>query len=85
MVLVGAVCVASIETVWHGVITPPAGRRVRAWEYRAATPLPRGAEMGRFDMGSTVILLYPRGGAAWRGDLDSGARLRMGETLGRRS
>jgi len=56
MVLVGAIFVASIETVWAGVVTPPAGKRITQWEYEQDAPeLERGAEMGRFNMGSTVI------------------------------
>ncbi|WP_018716966.1 archaetidylserine decarboxylase [Arhodomonas aquaeolei] len=83
VILVGAICVASIETVWHGVVTPPAGRRVRAWHYRNAALLERGAEMGRFNMGSTAILLYPRGRVDWATDLRPGRHLRMGEAIGR--
>jgi phosphatidylserine decarboxylase len=84
MVLVGALFVGSIETVWAGQISPP--HRRAAWS-RAERPgeplaLPRGAEMGRFNMGSTVILLTGPGMVAWDGQLDSGRTVRMGEALG---
>lgn len=84
MVLVGAIGVGSIETVWHGVVTPPRGRRVRHWEYqdRAPVALGRGVEMGRFNMGSTVIVLFGPGQVEWSPRLRWGARLRMGEPVG---
>lgn len=65
MVLVGAINVAAIETVWAGIVTPPAGRTVSRRHYGADTgmviSLTRGQEMGRFNMGSTVVLLLPAG------------------------
>ena len=83
VVLVGAIFVGSIETIWHGELTPPRGHRVR----RLPPPMPaptlaRGAELGRFNMGSTVILLLPAGAARWRQDLGTGSRIRVGEALG---
>ncbi|CAM3666365.1 MULTISPECIES: archaetidylserine decarboxylase [Pseudoalteromonas] len=62
MVLVGATIVASIETIWAGTVTPPAGRDVFTWTYPAegdnAITLKKGEEMGRFKLGSTVILAW---------------------------
>ena len=62
LVLVGATIVASIETVWAGTVTPPAGKDVFSWSYPAsgknAITLEKGAEMGRFKLGSTVILAF---------------------------
>ncbi|GLP95750.1 archaetidylserine decarboxylase [Paraferrimonas sedimenticola] len=61
MVLVGATIVASIETVWAGTVTPPAGKQVFSWDYdQLAEPivLDKGEEMGRFKLGSTVVLLF---------------------------
>jgi phosphatidylserine decarboxylase len=62
MVLVGATIVASIETVWAGTITPPAGKDVFRWQYpaqgAAAITLEKGAEMGRFKLGSTVVTTF---------------------------
>jgi phosphatidylserine decarboxylase len=62
MVLVGATIVASIETVWAGTITPPAGKDVFRWQYpsegASAITLEKGAEMGRFKLGSTVVTTF---------------------------
>lgn len=84
LVLVGAMFVASIETVWHGVVTPPAGKSVRVWDYREnPLQLDRGAEMGRFNMGSTIIVLFGPDAVEWRESLAAGATTRMGEAVGR--
>ncbi|MBA6328689.1 phosphatidylserine decarboxylase [Colwellia sp. MB02u-6] len=62
MVLVGATIVASIETIWAGTITPPAGKDVFRWQYptegAGAITLEKGAEMGRFKLGSTVVTTF---------------------------
>nr|WP_239032286.1 archaetidylserine decarboxylase [Pseudoalteromonas sp. MMG022] len=62
MVLVGATIVASIETIWAGTVTPPAGKDVFSWDYPTsgsnAVTLKKGEEMGRFKLGSTVILAW---------------------------
>ena len=62
MVLVGATIVASIETVWAGTVTPPAGSDVFSWNYPTsgenAITLKKGEEMGRFKLGSTVVLAW---------------------------
>ncbi|WP_199774842.1 archaetidylserine decarboxylase [Pseudoalteromonas sp. T1lg48] len=62
MVLVGATIVASIETVWAGTVTPPAGKDVFSWDYPStgdrAVHLKKGEEMGRFKLGSTVVLAW---------------------------
>ena len=86
MILVGAIIVASIETVWAGAITPPLGTAIRQWSYPATGPdavfLDKGAEMGRFNMGSTVILLFARGAVRWDPALYPDASVRMGQRLG---
>lgn len=83
MVLVGAINVASIETVWQGVITPPAGKRIQSWDYRdKEIMLEAGQEMGRFNMGSTVILLFGPQQIEWVSSLTAEAPVRMGELLG---
>ena len=84
MVLVGAIGVGSIETVWAGEITPPRGARIRNWDYRERpVTLARGAEMGRFNLGSTVILLLPPdAGLVWREDLGPEMPVRLGQQLG---
>jgi phosphatidylserine decarboxylase len=84
LVLVGAIFVASIETVWHGVVTPPAGKAVRTWHYPEFPPtLARGQEMGRFNMGSTIIVLFGENAVRWSDSLTAGTQVRMGEALGR--
>jgi phosphatidylserine decarboxylase len=86
LVLVGALLVGSIETVWHGQITPRAARVAASLPLtteRAPLALPRGAELGRFNMGSTVILLLPPGTVEWLPDLAPGSPVRMGQMLGR--
>jgi len=84
VVLVGAIFVGSIETVWNGELTPPRGRVLRRLPPpRPAPTLARGAELGRFNMGSTVILLLPAGAVEWRQDLVPGHAVRVGEALGR--
>ncbi|CAI8806438.1 archaetidylserine decarboxylase [Methylocaldum szegediense] len=84
LVLVGAIFVASIETVWHGVVTPPTGTAVRTWHYPDNPPvLSRGQEMGRFNMGSTVIVLFGNDVVEWNESLTADTIVRMGQSLGR--
>lgn len=72
MVLVGATIVASIETIWAGTVTPPAGKDVFSWDYPAsgerAVKLKKGDEMGRFKLGSTVILAWQANKAEFLAD-----------------
>ncbi len=87
VVLVGAINVASIETVWAGAITPPLGKAIRHWSYPqqgdGAVRLDKGAELGRFNMGSTVILLFGPGAVRWEPPLRAGIAVRMGQRLGK--
>jgi phosphatidylserine decarboxylase len=85
MALVGALFVGSISTVWHGEITPPTRRQTRelAPVPGSDAALERGALMGWFNMGSTVVLLFPKGRVQWRPDLQSGMTVRVGQPLGR--
>ncbi|MCL1825306.1 MAG: archaetidylserine decarboxylase [Betaproteobacteria bacterium] len=85
LVLVGAVIVGSVETVWHGVVTPPHGRRVSLWNYEAgehAIDLAQGAEMGRFKLGSTVVALFSRPNTRFASGWLPGKPVRMGEAMG---
>jgi phosphatidylserine decarboxylase len=83
MVLVGAINVASIETVWQGVITPPAGKCIQSWDYSDKdVVLAAGEEMGRFNMGSTVILLFGPKQVEWDNSLLAEAPVRFGELIG---
>ncbi len=84
VVKVAAIFVAGIETVWAGLVTPPAGKVVRQWRYRDDGPqLERGAELGRFNMGSTVILLFGPEAVSWERSLAHTTPVRMGQLLGR--
>lgn len=83
LVLVGAIFVGSIETVWAGEVTPPRARRISRTRYADGVTLPAGAEMGRFNMGSTVIVLLPRDVVTWDPALTMETRVRMGQTVGR--
>lgn len=83
MVLVGAMIVAGIDTVWAGQVAPPP-REVQERDYlRLPEPvsLGRGEEMGRFKLGSTVILLFPEGRIDWGAGLAAGGSVRMGQAL----
>jgi phosphatidylserine decarboxylase len=86
LILVGALFVGSMTTVWHGDIAPTNGRVVTSLHAPAtAAPLQiaRSAELGRFNMGSTVILLFPSNSVALADDLYVGRVVRMGEAIGR--
>lgn len=86
LVMVGALFVGSMSTVWHGDVAPRAGRRIVELPLSGAHAplrLAGGAELGRFNMGSTVILLLPPGAAQWRPEIGPGQRIRVGEPLGR--
>ncbi len=84
VVLVGAINVAAIETVWAGLITPPPGREMRHTRYEQPVELARGAELGRFNMGSTVIVLMEKDRFEWLDEISSYSAIRMGEGLARR-
>jgi phosphatidylserine decarboxylase len=85
VILVGALNVGSMATVWHGDVTPRKHREVTALpvaDVLAPTVLEKGDEMARFNMGSTVILLFPPGAAEWTDSLAAGQVLRMGQRIG---
>jgi phosphatidylserine decarboxylase len=81
LVMVGALNVGSIATVWAGDITPAAHRVMTRLPARDLS-LEKGAELGRFNMGSTVILLFQQGRARWLVDVRAGAIVRLGQSLG---
>ena len=85
LILVGAMLVAGMETVWSGQVTPPHGQKMRTWRYdgESALQLARGEEMGRFNAGSTVIVLFPDGTMDWLDGFESGTPVRMGQGLAR--
>ncbi|MCP4045304.1 MAG: phosphatidylserine decarboxylase [Gammaproteobacteria bacterium] len=83
MVLVGAMLVSSTETVWAGEVTPNKNKDVSVIEYPdGEISLSRGDEMGRFNMGSTVILLAPPGALKSLAGLGAGDVVKVGERLG---
>ena len=91
LVLVGATIVGSMATVWHGVVNPPRVKQVRDWAYSttpATTPadkplqLKQGDEMGRFLLGSTVVMLFPRGPLTFNPAWAPGRSIRLGEVMG---
>ncbi|MGB3620060.1 phosphatidylserine decarboxylase [Ketobacter sp. MCCC 1A13808] len=84
VVLVGAMIVASIETTWAGLVTPPK-RRIQTFEYtgeRVPVTIKTGEEMGRFKLGSTAIVLFGPGVVKWNASLGEQARVCMGEQIG---
>jgi phosphatidylserine decarboxylase len=85
VVLVGAMVVASIETVWAGLVTPPK-RTLKTFSYdeaaRAPITLEKGAEMGRFKLGSTAIVLFGPEQVQWTDSLTANSPVQMGQRLG---
>lgn len=82
LTLVGAMVVGSMQTVWHGLINPPRTGKLREWRYDDQDiRLARGEEMGRFLLGSTVVMLFPKGALQARADWVPGRTVRMGEAM----
>ena len=81
-VLVGATIVGSVATVWHGVVNPPRTRDIRAWRYTDQNiVLGKGEEMGRFLLGSTVVMLFPRNVVTFVPDWAPTRPVRLGEAM----
>jgi phosphatidylserine decarboxylase len=82
LALVGATIVGSMATAWHGVVNPPRPGRLREWRYEdRELRLERGDEMGRFLLGSTVVLLFPALAVRWNPTWVSGSAVRLGEAM----
>ena len=82
LVLVGATIVGSMETVWHGVVNPPRSANIRSWDYRDQNiTLKQGEEMGRFLLGSTVVLLFPQGPLQFNLEWAPARAVRLGEAM----
>lgn len=83
MVLVGAMIVAGIETSWSGQVAPLTKAPLRIFQNQAdqSLTLQKGDEMGRFKLGSTVILLFPPNTIDWREKLSAGSSVKMGEMI----
>ncbi|MDY6841958.1 MAG: archaetidylserine decarboxylase [Pseudomonadota bacterium] len=83
LVLVGAMIVGSVETRWAGVVVP-GSKQVTSSRYEGeqAIKFAKGEEMGRFRLGSTVIMVMPKGAVTWNSDQVAGKTVRMGEAFG---
>jgi phosphatidylserine decarboxylase len=81
-VLVGATIVGSVATVWHGIVNPPRTRDIREWRYDDQDiVLAKGAEMGRFLLGSTVVMLFPKNVVTFNRDWAPTKAVRLGEAM----
>jgi phosphatidylserine decarboxylase len=84
LTLVGATIVGSMATVWHGVVNPPRLGAVREWTYDPRQVfLKKGDEMGRFLLGSTVVMLFPKNALAFNGQWAPARSICMGECMGK--
>ena len=82
MVLVGATIVASIETVWGGTLKATADKKIQYWDYKdQQIILEKGAEMGRFKLGSTIVALFPKDTVNFTPELQPGSPTHLGELL----
>ena len=83
LTLVGATIVGSMATVWHGVVNPPRTRDIREWRYDdQQVELKKGEEMGRFLLGSTVVMLFPKNTLNFNSEWQPARAIRMGEAMG---
>jgi phosphatidylserine decarboxylase len=84
LVLVGATIVGSMATVWHGVVNPPRSAWLREWSYPdREVRLVQGDEMGRFLLGSTVVMLWPKLPLRFNADWQPGGAVRLGQAMAR--
>ena len=81
LVLVGATIVGSMATAWHGVVNPPRLPDVKTWHYDQGVELKQGDEMGRFLLGSTVVMLFPKAPLAFNQAWEPGRAIRLGEVM----
>ena len=86
MTLVGATIVGSMATVWHGVVNPPRMPRIFDWNYEPGqVTLKKGEEMGRFLLGSTVVMLFKQGAISFNDEWAPERAVRLGEVMGNRA
>ena len=82
LVLVGATIVGSMATVWHGVVNPPRSGQINEWRYvDGKVDLAQGAEMGRFMLGSTVVMLFPANSITFNPQWIAAKPVRLGEKM----
>ena len=82
LTLVGATIVGSMATTWHGVVNPPRSKSIRIWNYSdQSIIIKQGEEMGRFLLGSTVVMLFPKGKIQFADDWQAERIVRMGELM----
>ena len=82
LVLVGATIVGSMATTWHGVVNPPRHKDVKRWTYENQTiAFQQGQEMGRFLLGSTVVMLWPKSPMQFNPDWAPARPIRLGEAM----
>ncbi len=85
MVLVGATIVGSMATVWHGVVNAQRSGKIAEWRYDGQNiVLQKGEEMGRFLLGSTVVMLFPKSGIAFNSNWAPERPVKLGEMMGNR-
>lgn len=83
MVLVGATIVGSMATVWHGVVNPPRSKTVEEWQYNQQDiSLKQGEEMGRFMLGSTVVMLFQKDALSFNPNWQPAQLIQLGEVMG---
>ena len=83
LTLVGATIVGSMATVWHGLVNPPRTRDIREWKYdKQQVQLKKGDEMGRFLLGSTVVMLFPKNALHFNSQWAPAKPVRLGEAMG---
>lgn len=83
LTLVGATIVGSMATVWHGVVNPPRTPKIREWHYDGKEiALQKGDELGRFLLGSTVVMLFPKDQLHFNPEWSPARPIRMGEAMG---
>lgn len=83
MVLVGATIVGSMATVWHGIVNPPRTGRIQTWGYEGQNKhYKQGDEMGRFLLGSTVVMLFEKDTLTFNADWHASRQIKLGEAMG---
>lgn len=86
LVLVGATIVGSMATVWHGVVNPPRLKNIATWQYTSEQiALKQGEEMGRFLLGSTVVMLFQKDTLQFNPEWSPRRLVRLGEMMGKRT